>query len=214
MNIINKFTLQTAVLCLGVTLITSCANTAAHKEEEPKEQAEQMNEQKLDNQGEKDADRLSEVHMANLYEIMAAENAVTKATTSDVKKLAETLKTAHVKMDKGLMELASKKNITLPADLTSDEMRKIEKLKEKTGMDYDKEFTEQMKSKHEDGIKLMEKISEKSEDAEIKQFAANAIPELRSHLTMVENCWNSIKDMKENDHATNTHKGHNNHTTK
>ena len=211
MNIINKFTLKTAALCLGVTLATSCSNNNAHKEEDPKDQAENMNEQKFDNQGEKDADRLTEAHMANLYEIMAAENAATKATTGEVKKLAEMIKTAHVKMDKDLMDLAAKKNVTLPADLTDEEKRKMDKLTEKSGIDYDKEFTEQMKNKHEDGIKLMEKTSEKAEDADIKQFAANAIPELRSHLTMVENCWNSIKDMKDNDHTAKTHTDHNKH---
>ncbi len=216
MNIINKFTLKAAVLCLGVTMMTSCnhnadnTNTNTEHKEDPKDQAQNANEQKFDNQGEKDADRLTEAHMANLYEIMAAENAASKATTSEVKKLAEMIKTAHAKMDKNLTELAAKKNITIPADLTDEEKRKMDKLTEKTGIDYDKEFTEQMKSKHEDAIKMMEKTSDKAEDADIKQFAANAIPELRSHLTMIESCWNNIKDMKDNDHTAkhNDHKAH------
>lgn len=194
----NKFTLNAAVLCLGVTLLTSCSNS--HKEEDPKEEAKDMNEQKFDSQGEKDADRLSEAHMGNLYEIMASENAAGKASTGEVKKLAEMIKTAHTKMDKDLMEFAAKKNITLPADLTDEEKRKMDKLTEKSGMDYDKEYTEQMKNKHEDAIKMLEKASDKAEDPDVKQFAANAIPEVRSHLTMIETCWNNIKDMKDNDH--------------
>lgn len=213
MNIINKFTLKAAATCLGLALITSCSNNKnAHKEEDPKDQAEHMNEQKFDNQGEKDADRVSKAHMMNLFEIMAAENAATKATTSEVKKLAEMIKTAHTKMDKELMELAAKKNITLPNDLTDEEKRKMDDLNGKTGIDYDKDFTEKMKKGHEDAIDFFEKASDKAEDAEIKQFAANAIPELRSHLTMVETCWNSIKDMKDKDH--NGHNDHKDHASK
>jgi putative membrane protein len=213
MNIINKFTLKTVAACLGIALITSC-NGNAHKEDEsPKEQAEDMNEQKFDAQGEKDADRLTKAHMMNLFEIMSAENAMTKATNAEVKKVAEMIKTAHTKMDKDLMDLAAKKNITLPGDLTDDEKRKMDKQNEKTGMDFDKEFIQQMKNGHEDAIDMFEKASDKAEDADIKQFAANSIPEVRSHLTMIETCWNNIKDMKDNDHKDHMDKDHKDHHT-
>lgn len=205
MNIINKFTLKAAVLCLGITLTTSCADTT-HKEEDPKDQAEDMNAEKFDNKGEKDADRLAEAHMGNLYEIMASENAASKATTAEVKKLAEMIKTAHTKMGKDLTDLAARKNITLPADLTDEQKRDMDKLNEKTGVDFDKEYTEQMKNKHDDAIKSYEKIADKAEDADIKQWAANSVPEVQSHLTMIESCWNNIKDMKDKDHKDNDHK--------
>lgn len=198
MNIIYKITLRTAVLCLGITLNTSCSNNE-HKEEYPKEHAEEANEEKFDNKGEKDADRLSEAYMGNLYEIMAAENAASKATTGEVKKLAEMMKTAHTKMGKDLADLAARKNVTLPADLTAEQKRDLDKLNEKTGLDYDKEYADQMKSKHEETIKTFEKISDKAEDADIKQWAANTLPEVQSHLTMIESCKDNLKDMKEND---------------
>lgn len=197
MNIIYKITLRTAVLCLGITLNTSCSNNE-HKEEDPKEHAEEANEEKFDNKGEKDADRLSEAYMGNLYEIMAAESAASKATTGEVKKLAEMMKTAHTKMGKDLADLASRKSVTLPADLTAEQKRDLDKLNEKTGLDFDKEYADQMKNKHEETIKTFEKISEKAEDADIKQWAANTMPEVQSHLTMIESCQNNLKDMKDN----------------
>lgn len=207
MNIINKITLKATVVCLGITLSTSCADTTK-KEEDPKEQAKEMNEEKFDNKGEKDADRLSEAHMGNLYEIMASENAASKATTAEVKKLADMIKSAHTKMGKDLTDLAARKNITLPADLTDEQKRDMDKLNGKSGVDFDKEYTEQMKNKHNDAIKSYEKIADKAEDADIKQWAANTVPEVQSHLTMIESCWNNIKDMKDKDNKNNDNKDH------
>lgn len=207
MNIINKFTLKAAVLCLGITVVTSCSNNE-HKEEDPKEHAEEANEQKFDNQGEKDADRLSEVHMINLYEIMASETAASKASSSEVKKLAEMMKTAHTKSGKDLADLAAKKNITLPADITDEQKRDLDKLNEKTGDDFDKEYADQMENKHKDAIDKFEKIADKGEDADVKSWAATVVPELKSHLTMVESCKENLKNADKNHKGDKDHNDH------
>jgi putative membrane protein len=166
------------------------------------DRAEEANDEKFDGGMEKDADRLSKAYMLNLYEVMASEKALVKATDAEVKKVAQMMKKEHSKMSSDLQNLASKKNITLPATITDAEKRKIDALNDKTGYDFDKEYTQQMKNKHEDAIKDMERIADKSEDADIRKFASNAIPQLRTHLTMVENCYENVKEKKDNDKKT------------
>ncbi|MCE3259517.1 MAG: hypothetical protein K0S12_1158 [Bacteroidetes bacterium] len=209
MNTIKKIMMNSAVLCLAVTLSTSCSDNAK-KEEDPKDHAEEVNEEVHNRQGEKDAERLSECFMGNLYEIMASETAVSKATTPEVKKMAEMIKDAHAKMNTDLKDLATRKNITVPADITDEQKRDMDKLNEKTGIDFDKEYTQQMKNKHEDAVKKYEDIADKSEDADIKSWASATLPEVKSHLTMVESTWETIKDMKDkdrkNDKDRNDHK--------
>jgi putative membrane protein len=194
MKTIKKVMIRAAAICLTLGLNTACSNKS--EAENSKEHAEEMNEEKLDREGEKDADRLSEAHMGNLFEIQASQDAMSKATTADVKKLAGMMVEAHSKMDRDLQDLAGRKNITLPAAITDAQKRDLDRLNEKTGIDFDKEYTDIMKNKHEDAVKLFEKLSEKAEDQEIKQMAATTLPEIRSHLDMIEATRNNVKDMK------------------
>lgn len=192
MNIISKLTVNTALALLSVATITSCSN----EPKDSKEQAEKMNDNKFSNDQQKDADCLVNAYSSNLFEIKMSENVAMNASSMEVKKLAGMIVEAHTKMNKDVAALAEKKQVTLPTDLTDDQRRKIEKLAEKNGMDYDKEYVELMKDKHQDAIKTYEKDSEKCVDADIKTWASQTIPEVRSHLDMVEVTWSKIKDMK------------------
>ncbi len=186
-------TLNTALLCLGLTVaVTSCSN----ENKDSKELADEMNDEKFDEDEEKTADKLVHAYSANLFEIKAAENASLNATTEEVKKLSEMLMEAHTKMNTDIKALAIKKQISLPSDLTEEQRKELEKLSEKIGFDYDKAFTEQMKYKHEEALRFYEKTADKCDDAEIKSWAAAEVPEVRSHLDMVLITENSIKDKK------------------
>ncbi len=194
MNTIKHLTLRTLIICLGITMATSCTNDSPSQDS--KEHAEEMNEEKFGKEGEKDADRVIELYGANLYELKVSEEAVNKASTADVKQLASMMVKAHGKMTADLQQLATRKGITLPGELTNDQLRDMDNLKDKTGLDYDKEYLDQMKNKHEDSIDKLEKTSEKSEDAEIKQWASQSVPEVRSHLDMIEATKSTVKDKK------------------
>ncbi len=186
---------------IGKTIISACilmtfgCNNASNKDS--KEVASEMNEEKFDREGEKAADKLVDAYSSNLYEIRLSENAVTKAVTADVKKLAETLVAAHTKMNADIQNLASSRNVTLPTDLTDAQRKDVEKYNDKHGVEYDKDYTKEMKGKHEDAIKKYERTAEKCDDADVKSWASQTLPEVRSHLDMVESTWNSIKDMKD-----------------
>jgi len=207
MNISLKLTVKTAVFCLGIALLGSCSD-----KNDPKDQAENVNDKKFSGEEEKAADKLVNAYSSNLYEIKVSENAITKASTADVKKLAGMLVAAHTKMNTDVQKLAESKNVTLPGDLSDDQRQKIEKLSGKTGLDYDKEYTKEMRDKHESAVKTYEKISDKCDDPDIKHWAAQTLPEVRSHLDMVESTWNNIKDMKEDKGMETDHQaGNNNH---
>lgn len=190
---IIKNTLKTAVVCLSLSMaITACSNEA----KDSKEVAENANEQKFDKEGEKAADKLVHAYSANLFEIKAAENAATNAITPEVKKLSAMLVEAHTKMNSDVKALADSKSISLPTDLTEEQRKDLEKLAEKTGIDYDKAFVAKMKDKHEDALKFYENTVDKCDDATIKNWASSTAPEVRSHLDMVLVTENDIKDKK------------------
>jgi len=196
MTIISKFNCQVALFCAGLAIIPAC-NTNSNKQEDSKEQATQINDQKFENKDEKEADRVVEAYTGNLYEIRCAENAANRALTKDVQKLAGQIVAAHTKMNTDIEALAAKKNITLPTVLSDDHQKKLSDLVEKKGIDYDKEFLSIMKDKHEDSEKMYQRLSENSEDTEIKAWAASVLPEIRSHLDMVKNTKDVVDKVKD-----------------
>jgi putative membrane protein len=206
--------LKTLAVCFTLLVATSCSNdNKAEESTDSKEHAEDMNDN-LDKDTEKDADRMMRIHMANLFEIQSSEQAVTKASTAEVKKLATMMVAAHTKMGAEMQTLATSKGITLPAEMTNEQKRDLDDLNEKTGIDYDKQYTDLMKNKHEDVIKDLEKINEKSEDAEIKQFATKGIPEIRSHHDMIVSTRESIKETKDEAKKDGKHADHDGHDHK
>lgn len=192
----KKLLLTAPALCLALAFGSSCSNNSPSQDST--EHAEQMNEENLTREGEKDADRLIDLYAVNLYEVKASEAAVQRASTDDVKKIASMMIQAHTKMTTEIQQLASNKGITLPGEINNNLMRDMDKLNEKTGLDYDKEYLDDMKKKHEDALDKLQNTSDKAEDTDIKALASKAIPEIRSHLDMVEVSRNKIKDMKDN----------------
>jgi putative membrane protein len=220
MNTLSKFTFSAGLLLFCIALTPSCSNSNnSNDSKDSIEQAEEVNEDKFNAEGEKDADRLNEAYVASMYEVKASQNAVSRASTAEVKKLAEMMVAAHSKMNTDIEGLAARKNITLATDITDDLNREFEKLTEKNGLDYDKEYTEQMKNRHEEAIKLTDRTADKAEDPEIKDWAVNSNPELRAHLDMIESTNNIIKNMKDDRRKdnmkdnNNAHADHDNHTT-
>ena len=188
---VKKITTYSTALCLAVTLMSSCSNHT-----DSKELAEESNEEKFDHKGEKAADHLVEAYAGNLYEIKVSENAAMNATDPEVKRIAGMMVEAHSKMNTDVASLASQKNVTLPTDLSDDQRKDIEKLTEKTGLDYDKAYVSDLKDKHESTVKMLEKVSDKCDDPEIKNWATTSLPEVRHHLDMVTAAHDNLKDRK------------------
>lgn len=186
--------IATAVcMFIGFTTInSSCSNNS----KDSKEVVEELNEEKFNNEGEKEADNLVEAYSMNLYEIMASEDAEAKSATVEVKKLAATLIKAHTKMNNDLRTLASANNISLPTELSDEQRQNLEELKALTGVDYDKEFTEEMKDKHKKAIEFYEHIEKNSHNADLRTWATNTLSEIRSHYDMVAKTADLMKERK------------------
>ncbi len=191
MNTLKKITGYVMALSLILTLTTSRSN---NKDE--KEVAEEVNEANLDKKEEKGAQHLVDAYSGGMFEIKASENAALNASSAEVKKIATMMVEAHGKMNLEIEKLANTKGVTLATDLTDDQRKELEKLTEKTGIDYDKAYISKMKDKHEDALSMLNKVSEKCDDAEIKTWAQTTAPEVSSHLEMIKAADENLKDKK------------------
>lgn len=173
---------------LGAAVVTMSFGMASCKDEskteDTEEMAEEENEAKFEDTNEdkeEDSDYLVFAAETDLKEIELGKLAQ-KSANSDVKAFGKMMQDMHQKSYDALKATAQAKNISIPMSATEDVNDKFSDLNEKTGADFDKEYADAMVDAHEKAIKKMEKASEKATDPEIRTWAANMLPDLRSHL--------------------------------
>ena len=171
-----KMTLIAATL-FGV----SCNNDP--KAEDTKDIAIEKNEAKFDSATtEKDAKFLVNAAEINLEEIKLGRLAEQMGRTERVKELGQMMDDAHSKCMSSLATLAATKSITIPTTATNDALSAYKSLNNKSGADFDAAYCDMMVSGHKDAIGMFEKAAAESNDADIRQWAAETLPELRKHL--------------------------------
>lgn len=180
-SLFSKTLLSAAVVALT---LGSCKNEP--KAEDPKEVAEDANEENLDTEAtdslEDDSQYLVDAAEVDMKEIELGKLAQTKSANADVKALGKMMVDAHTKATATTKALADKKGITLPASATEKVQDAYSDLNDKTGVDFDKAYADKMVDGHEKMIDKMEKASEKAKDPDVRMWAANMLPELRKHL--------------------------------
>lgn len=101
----------------------------------------------------------------------------------------------HGKINDQLKSLAQTKGVSLPTAPNAEaksEMRELEgreemkELEGQKGISFDRSYVKQMVKDHKKDIAAFEKTSKSAKDADIKRFATEALPTLKSHLERVE----------------------------
>jgi len=121
---------------------------------------------------------MAEVQMGNL--------AQQKGSTDGVKDYGRKLVQDHTRMNNDLKDIATRENITLPAETSSEHRQNIDTLSKLSGANFDREFLRMAVDDHRKDIPEFEKEAESGQDAALKNFAASNLPTLRDHLSMAE----------------------------
>lgn len=180
------FILRKAFLVSGLIAMSfvSCKD-GAKQQEDTREAAEERNETQFEEADSKEdqASFFVDIAEINLLEIEAAKLALQKGTDTEVKNYAKMLVTEHTKAGAELKTIADTKQIALPTSLTDKGKDAYNKLNEKSGNDFDKEFIKIMIDDHEKTIKELEDAStDKDNDQNVKDWASNKIAGLTAHL--------------------------------
>ena len=182
-SLFSKVLLGAAVVTLSFGM-QSCKDE--NKQEDPKEVAEEENEAKFDDTAnedmEDDSDFMVFAAETDMKEIELGKLAQQKSTNPDIKALGKMMVDQHMAASVTTKALAAKKNVSLPTALTEKGQEAYKDLNHKTGHDFDKAYADMMVDGHEKAISKMEKASEKATDADIRMWAADMLPTLRTHL--------------------------------
>lgn len=192
---INIKSILVHTICVAGTMFfaSSCSE---NKTTDSMEVAEEENVSRLTNDDETivviDNDNGVKFLMAaaemQLEEISLGKLAQQNGTTPHVKELGKMMEVDHTKTLAELNTLAQSKSVAIPATATEDSMETQKDLMEKEGNDFGKAYSDMMVEHHEDAIELFEKAATDSEDAEIKAWAAEKLPTMRTHLEHAKAC--------------------------
>ncbi len=186
-----------SVLYASFFFVAVLALMACNDSEDSKKVAAEANDKKFDNTNrEKDATFLVDAAEINLEEIKLGQLAQQKGTMADVKELGKMMEQAHSKAMSETDSLARKLLITIPSSSTENALDAYNKLDTKSGTEFDKAYCDKMVNGHKDAILLFEKVFTDLNNAEIKQWAANMLVGLRTHLEHAIECQKKCENIK------------------
>jgi putative membrane protein len=123
-------------------------------------------------------DGMEEVALANL--------ALDKTANADVKSFAQEMKDEHTKANIKLASIASADAIDVPTAMTADQQAAVDGLKARSGADFDAAYADLMVTAHQNAVALFESAATGASTPELRQFASDTLPTLRTHLQMAQ----------------------------
>jgi len=118
-------------------------------------------------------------------EVKLAQLAQQKASSPEVKQLAQKLEQDHTQANNKLTAIAKQKNIDLPSDLKGECEETYQAFQKLEGKDFDDAYTLHMITDHIHDIAMFQKEARNGTDQDIKQFASETLPTLREHASHV-----------------------------
>jgi putative membrane protein len=174
---------------LKITLILNCAITAtmvscsdSDQNETKKEIIKDQPGQQKEVKKETDEEFLSSAAQINMLEIKLGDLGQDNSSMPDIKDLGLIMKSDHSKSLEELRALALRKQIVLPTSLSENNNEIYNNLKSKSGVDFDKAYSQAMVNGHLEAISKFESASVNAIDPEIKLWATSMIPLLKKHL--------------------------------
>jgi len=183
-------------IAFNLLLAASLFATAAcdnNKTNDSTEQAEEMNEDKLSNSVEDDAEFAVEAANGGMMGVKMGELAQMNGSSADVKEFGKLMVDDHGQANEELKSLAAQKNIMLPTTLGNDMQQKYDEMAKKTGKEFDKEYVDMMVKDHKKDIDAFKEEANEGKDVDMKAFAAKTLPTLEMHMQRIQAIQGSMK---------------------
>jgi putative membrane protein len=129
-------------------------------------------------------DFVKTVAISDMFEIQSGQMAAEKAQNDDVKSFAQQMVDDHSKTSDDLKELIKDNNIKaqIPANLDDEHQANLDKLKGLSGKQFDKAYMQMQVNAHEKAIALFDAYAAAGDNDDLKDWADDTVPTLKSHL--------------------------------
>ncbi|MEJ7932231.1 DUF4142 domain-containing protein [Ramlibacter sp. AN1015] len=120
---------------------------------------------------------------SNMFEMQAAQLAVEKSSSPEVKSFANELLKEHKTASQELQQIASRHQVEMPKELPRGKRSTLEDLRKQSGAEFDRTFAKEVGVEaHEDTVKRFQKASKDLKNPELKAWAEKTLPKLEEHL--------------------------------
>lgn len=133
-----------------------------------------------------DQKRFQALAEANLAEVETGKLAQQKARSEDVKEFAKHMVEDHGKMLEEMKQMAEEKGTKVPTRPNKEHQAAMKKLEKASGGRFDAAYMEQMVKDHKKALQLARNTAKSAKDAELKQAAQKAAPDIEKHLKMAQ----------------------------
>ncbi len=134
--------------------------------------------------GPADRDFMIEAAQANHAEVDAGRLAVGKTANDSVREFANHMIEDHSAASLELRNLAMRKEFRVPETPDQTHLKKVARLGEITGAEFDRKYVEMMVDDHIQAVRLFEMNSKKAKDDDVRAWAMKMLPALEKHLKM------------------------------
>jgi putative membrane protein len=194
MNQLHKQIFVAAVAAAAlVGFATTPVAQEAKKDAGDKQQAKKEMKKDKAAKGGPDAKHAHQIAQSDMAEVQAGKMGVSKATSPEVKKFAQSMVEDHGKHLSELRTMAKTKGMQLPSTPAKKHQDAMKKLESASGAEFDKLFMTQMVKDHEDALKLVQDTAKKAKDAELKADAEKTAPVIQKHLEEAKRIAASLK---------------------
>ncbi len=143
--------------------------------------------------GDDEKDFTKDAAQGGLFEVKAGAIAERNAASQEVKDFGKMMVEDHTQLNQQLQELAAKKNVPLPSDITNSQQDDTAKLSKEKGTEFDKDYISMMVKDHEKDIDAFKKAADKVKDQDYKNLITGAIPTLQKHLDAAKKIQDKLK---------------------
>jgi len=126
-------------------------------------------------------------------EVKFSELASKNANDAKVKEFATKMAKEHGDANKKLLERARDLKIGIVAGLEKDKRATYTNLSRLSGAEFDREYMKLMVEDHEKAISLFDTYSKTGTNADMKTFARETLPHLKSHLKEARTIYARVK---------------------
>ncbi|RIV19759.1 DUF4142 domain-containing protein [Fibrisoma montanum] len=130
-----------------------------------------------------DQDLMKQVAMGGMMQLQVSQLAVDKASSEDVRKLAQAEVEEQTGLSAKLKEIASAKGVTLPTTPDAETQAMLTKMQGLSGAEFDRQYVQQSGvNGHEKLDRVMSKVESDAKDQSLKNLAKAAHPLVKTHL--------------------------------
>jgi putative membrane protein len=131
--------------------------------------------------------------IANLQETSAAQLAIKKGKSSDIRSFAQMMIKDHGEAEQKLLQLAKGRRYYIPA--AADAGIKPDLNLENAGADFDRLYVHAMVAGHANTVEMFQTYATTGKDPAVKAFAAQMLPTLKAHLAAIKALDKKYKDL-------------------